>query len=82
MKPIIIEILNRLLLLFILVVPNIYLVLILARVKKCLKSLLIPAFCMSLLILIFLNIIIITSQTRTAQDFNKIQNPFFHFKES
>ena len=83
MKPIIIEILNRLLLLFILVVPNIYLVLILARVKKSLKSLLIPAFCMSLLILIFLNKLIFTSQTLSAQDFNNIQIPFFHFfKES
>ena len=83
MQSLMIEILNRLLLLFILIAPNVYLILIFLRTKKDLKTLLIPTLCLSLLTIIFLNKLIFTGQTLSAQDFNNIQIPFFHFfKES
>ena len=68
MQSLMIEILNRLLLLFILIVPNVYLILIFLRTKKDLKTLLIPTLCLSLLTIIFLNKLIFTGGGKNEEE--------------
>lgn len=74
-----IEILNKILIAFLLLVPNAYLFLVFYRFRKNLRELIAPSIFLLLLTVVFLNKLIFRDQTLAAQDFNNIQIPFFHF---
>jgi len=74
-----VDILNKFLLVFILIVPNLYLLIIFLRFKKHFREELFPIIFLFFLNVIFLNKLLFKGQTLSAQDFNNIQIPFFHF---
>ena len=74
-----IDILNKFLIIFILVVPNLYLLIIFFRFKKRFREDFFLIIFLFLLSVIFLNKLLFKGQTLSAQDFNNIQIPFFHF---
>jgi hypothetical protein len=74
-----VDILNKFLIIFILVVPNLYLLIIFFRFKKLFREDFFLIIFLFLLSVIFLNKLLFRGQTLSAQDFNNIQIPFFHF---
>jgi len=72
-----VDILNKFLIIFILVVPNLYLLIIFFRFKKRFREDFFLIIFLFLLSVIFLNKLLFRGQTLSAQDFNNIQIPFF-----
>ncbi len=70
---------NTLLLIFLVVAPILYLLFILAGLKKYLIDSKLVLFLLLLFVLVYFNKFLISGQTLSAQDFNNLQITFFDF---